>query len=63
MIATDMIQRLRELDALEGNGRIAVLDTEADSACTYADEFDFDLYRIDEYSPEIYIQCVRRVAA
>jgi hypothetical protein len=38
--------------------RIAVLDSEGDSALKYADLFEFDHHRLDSCSPEMYIRAI-----
>ncbi|REJ32361.1 MAG: ATP-binding protein [Bacillota bacterium] len=45
------------------NGRIAVIDTENNSAALYADEFEFDVLNLDTFSPEVYIQAIRAAEA
>jgi len=44
-------------------GRIAVIDTENNSAALYADEFEFDVLNLDTFSPEVYIQAIRAAEA
>lgn len=41
------------------NGRIAVIDTENNSAALYADDFEFDVLNLDTFSPEVYVQAIR----
>src|SRR5690606_13915360 len=45
------------------NDRIAVIDTENNSAALYADEFEFDVLNLDTFSPEVYIQAIRAAEA
>lgn len=47
---------LRVAQALKGEGRIAVIDTEAGSASKYADLWDFDTDTLEEFSPKSYIE-------
>ena len=44
-------------------GRIAVIDTENNSAALYADEFEFDVLNLDTFSPEVYVQAIRAAEA
>ncbi len=49
---------LRVAQALKGDGRIAVIDTEAGSASKYADLWDFDVKELEEFSPATYIAAI-----
>lgn len=49
---------LRVAQALKGEGRIAVIDTEAGSASKYADLWDFDVKELEEFSPATYIAAI-----
>lgn len=40
-------------------GRIAVIDTENNSAALYADEFEFSVLNLETFSPEVYVQAIR----
>jgi hypothetical protein len=42
--------------AREGNGRLAVIDTERGSASKYADLWDFDVLELESFSPQRYIE-------
>lgn len=44
-------------------GRIAVIDTENNSAALYADEFEFDVLNLDTFSPEVYVQAIQAAEA
>lgn len=39
--------------------RVAVIDTERDSACLYANDFDFDSGNLDSFSPLTYVDAIR----
>lgn len=39
----------------QGDGRVAVIDSERGSARLYADQFDFDVCELDSYSPMAYV--------
>jgi len=43
--------------------RIAVIDTENNSASKYADEFDFDVCNLTNYNPQAYIKAINAAAA
>jgi len=45
------------------SGRIAVIDTENNSAALYADEFEFDVLNLDTFSPEVYVRAIRAAEA
>lgn len=49
---------LRVAQALKGEGRIAVIDTEAGSASKYANLFDFDQETLTEFSPRNYVDAI-----
>lgn len=59
-IATGIAKRMREAGSA---GRIAVLDTEHESASLYADQFDFDTCPIDNHSPRTYVESIREAEA
>lgn len=42
-----------------GNGRIALVDTEHESASLYADRFEFDTAPLDNHSPRAYVDMIR----
>lgn len=44
-------------------GKIAVIDTEHDSASLYATEFEFESTNLDNHSPEAYIQAINDAVA
>lgn len=60
-IATGIAKRMRETG--QSTGRIAVLDTEHESASLYADHFDFDTCPIDNHSPRTYVESIREAEA
>jgi hypothetical protein len=62
LVADGMLKTLQEGGNLQGNGRIALIDTEDRSASKYADDFDFDVIEIDEFSPEVYIEWINNAA-
>lgn len=75
IIATGLIEKLRDLGQLEGNGRICVIDTERRSSEKYAmaegetlenlreDAYDFDVLHMERpYTPEKYIDALREIA-
>lgn len=39
-------------------GKIAVIDTERGSAAKYADQFEFDVFELDDFHPEKYIEAI-----
>ena len=45
------------------SGRIAVIDTENNSAALYADEFEFDVLNLDTFSPEVYVRAIQAAEA
>ncbi len=55
-IATAMAEEMRRLG--HGDGRIALIDTEHESASLYADHFDFDTMPLDTYSPRAYVEAI-----
>jgi len=56
-IATWIAKMMRESG--QGDGRIAALDTEHESASLYADRFDFDTMSLDNHSPRAYVEAIR----
>lgn len=60
MIATQFLKRMRKAGENVRNGRIALIDTEFDSACEYAEHFDFDRVALLDFSPQI---CMRTLEA
>lgn len=44
-------------------GRIAVIDTENNSAALYADECEFDVLNLDTFSPEVYVEAIKAAEA
>ncbi|HET7321208.1 MAG TPA: ATP-binding protein [Longimicrobiaceae bacterium] len=44
-------------------GRVVVMDSEHGSASKYADEFTFDVFEPDSFSPKVYIEFLREAAA
>ena len=56
-IATTIAAEMRRLG--HGQGRIALLDTEHESASLYADHFDFDTMPLDNHSPRLYVDAIR----
>lgn len=56
-IGTSMLSVLRQHGSLVGNGRIAVIDSENESALKYADMFDFDHCPLGvNFSPDEYVK-------
>lgn len=49
---------LRVAQALKGEGRIAVIDSERGSASKYADDFDFDVEELDDFGPDKYVKAI-----
>jgi hypothetical protein len=62
-IGSKLISTLASIEALDGNGRTAVADSENGSSSLYSDVFDFDLADIDDFAPESYIEFLKRAAA
>lgn len=56
-MATAMAAEQRRLG--HGAGRIAVIDTEHESASLYADAFDFDALPLDNHSPRAYVDAIK----
>lgn len=56
-MASAMAKEMRRLGA--GDGRIAVIDTEHESASLYADSFDFDSMALDDHSPRAYVSGIK----
>jgi len=44
---------------LRGNGKVALIDTERESAKLYADIFDFDVLELDTFGPGLYVQAIQ----
>lgn len=63
LLATHIIERLREKGELEGNGEIAALDTEHNRLKVYADQFRFFDENITDYSPENFIKAISAAEA
>lgn len=55
-LATAMAAEMRRLG--HGAGRIALIDTEHESASLYADHFDFDTMPLDSHSPRAYVEAI-----
>lgn len=53
-IASELAKLIRQFK--QGDGRIAVIDSERGSASLYADEFDFDVTELDSFSPLSYVE-------
>lgn len=67
-VATELIPFLKDADCCQGNGRIAVLETERNSIEHYAKEnedddygFDFDIEPLRDFSPESYMEGLYRL--
>lgn len=43
--------------------RVALIDTERSSACTYAGDFKFDVCELDDHHPQTYIDAIQAAAA
>lgn len=56
-IAAGIAAEMRRLG--HGQGRIALIDTEHESASLYADRFDFDTAPLDNHSPRAYVDMIR----
>lgn len=56
-MATAMASEQQRLG--HGAGRIAVIDTEHESASLYADSFDFDALPLDNHSPRAYVDAIK----
>lgn len=56
-IAAGIAAEMRRLG--HGAGRIALIDTEHESASLYADRFDFDTAPLDNHSPRAYVDMIR----
>lgn len=46
-------------ESQQGEGRIALIDSERGSASLYADEFDFDVTELDSFSPLAYVDKIK----
>lgn len=44
---------------LRGVGKVALIDTERESAKLYADIFDFDVLELDTFGPGLYVQAIQ----
>src|SRR5690349_19818981 len=56
-IASGLAKMIRERG--DGEGRIAVIDSERGSASLYADRFDFDVDELDSFSPLTYVERIK----
>lgn len=56
-VTSAMAAEMRRLQ--QGDGRIALIDTEHESASLYADRFDFDTMPLDNHSPRAYVDAIR----
>lgn len=56
-IAAGIAAEMRRLG--HGQGRIALVDTEHESASLYADRFEFDTAPLDNHSPRAYVDMIR----
>jgi hypothetical protein len=57
--ATELIKTLDEFGGLKGNGRIIVIDSEnGRSEEHYGSIIDFDIYTLDDFSPQDYINAI-----
>jgi len=56
-MASAMADEMRRLG--HGAGRIALIDTEHESASLYADRFDFDALPLDNHSPRAYVDAIK----
>lgn len=56
-IAHTLATLIRE--SKQGDGRIAVIDSERGSARLYADKFDFDVCELDNFSPLAYVETIK----
>lgn len=56
-IASGIASEMRRLG--HGAGRIALIDTEHESASLYADKFDFDTAPLDNHSPRAYVDAIK----
>ena len=60
-IASAIAAEMRRLG--HGAGRIALVDTEHESASLYADRFEFDTAPLDNHSPRAYVDMIREAEA
>lgn len=60
-IAAGIAAEMRRLG--HGQGRIALVDTEHESASLYADRFEFDTAPLDNHSPRAYVDTIREAEA
>lgn len=56
-IGSEIGKLIREFK--QGDGRIAVIDSERGSASLYADEFEFDVTELDSFSPLAYVAKIK----
>lgn len=56
-IASTIAKMMRERG--DGEGRIAVIDSERGSASLYADRFDFDVDELESFSPLAYVERIK----
>jgi hypothetical protein len=56
-VASAMAADMRRLG--HGDGRIALIDTEHESASLYADRFEFDTMNLDNHSPRAYVAAIK----
>lgn len=56
-VGAEIAAEMRRLG--HGAGRIALIDTEHESASLYADRFDFDTCPLDNHSPRAYVDTIR----
>jgi len=61
-IGSSMIATLQAAKCCEGNGRIALLDTEHESAAKYADMFEFDHDKLESFKAELFIDKIGEAA-
>lgn len=59
VIASTLIETLREHDCLKGNGTIGLIDSEHGRSDDYADVFEFYNYELSCYAPEAYIDALQ----
>ena len=53
---------LRMANVLKGDKRIALIDTEFESASLYAGSFDFDTMQLTDYNPKNYIAAIKEAS-
>lgn len=59
-IGSSIAQQMRSDNV---RGRVALVDTEHESASLYADRFDFDTMPLDNHSPRAYVDAIREAEA